>query len=177
MDCLFEAEALAVIGITEAGHIKPDELCFGEEIRKLCEGNVCRNYGASWACPPAVGPVEECRRRCLAYGDAMLFAAAYPLADSFDFEGMKAAHGLFKRVCDRLYFAAPEKTAGFLLLSNEGCSRCESCTYPSAPCRMPDMLFPSLEGFGIYVNKAASSAGIRYINGPDTVTYFGLLLY
>ena len=53
-------------------------------------------YGKSWACPPAVGPVEECRARCLAHKTAMVFSAVYPLEDSFDYEGMMLGHGALK---------------------------------------------------------------------------------
>lgn len=65
----------------------------------------------------------------------------------------------------------------FLILSNEGCGRCERCTYPTAECRKPERLFPSLEGFGIHVAKLAESAKVKYINGENTVTYFGMLLF
>ena len=55
----------------------------------------------------------------------------------------------FKKLCDRLYILVKKQLSSFLLLSNEGCNRCEACTYPEGACRMPEMLFPSLEGFGI----------------------------
>ena len=77
----------------------------------------------------------------------------------------------------RLYFLAKERLPAFLLLSNEGCSRCQTCTYPESPCRYPEMLFPSLEGYGIYVSELAARASLSYNNGPNTVTYFGMLLY
>ena len=64
-----------------------------------------------------------------------------------------------------------------LLLSNEGCGRCARCTYPDAPCRFPELLHHSLEGYGWIVKELADAAGIRYHNGPNTVTYFGALLF
>ena len=42
---------------------------------------------------------------------------------------------------------------------------------------MPELLFPSVEGFGIHVGQLAQKAGLTYINGENTVTYFGVLLY
>lgn len=42
---------------------------------------------------------------------------------------------------------------------------------------MPEMLFPSLEGFGIDVASLAAKAGLAYNGGENTVTYFGMLLY
>jgi predicted metal-binding protein len=145
-------------------------------VRKHCEGNVCRNYGTTWACPPAVGTVDECKTKCLSYSHALVFNQVFPLEDSFDFEGMRAGHAVFKQTCDKLYELVKPQTSDFLLLSNESCNRCEKCTYPDSPCRFPEKLFPSVESFGILVAGLAEAAKINYINGPNTVTYFGMLL-
>jgi hypothetical protein len=34
-----------------------------------------------------------------------------------------------------------------------------------------------LEGCGIFVSKLAAQAGVNYINGANTVTYFGAVMY
>lgn len=94
---------LKEIGIHEYGLISTPEILFEQEIRKICEDNGCRLYGTTWACPPAVGTVEECRARCLQYQTAMVFNAVYPLEDCFDYEGMMQGHSAFKDLCDRLY--------------------------------------------------------------------------
>lgn len=174
---IFAENHLKEIGIHEYGLIPTAEIPFDAEIRKICENNGCRMFGTTWACPPAVGTVEECQAQCLQYQTAMVFNAVYPLEDSFDYEGMMQGHSDFKDLCDRLYELVKPRLHKFLLLSNEGCKRCKICTYPLAPCRQPERLFPSLEGFGIHVAKLASCADIQYVNGTNTVTYFGMLLY
>ncbi len=165
------------LGITEYGYLSPADIPFSKEIRTICEQNVCRNYGKTYACPPAVGSFEACKQRCLSYQNAMLFCAVYPLEDSFDYEGMMAGHAAFKTLCDRLYDAVKAEISDFHLLSNEGCSRCRECTYPHAPCRFPERLFPAIEGYGINVMQLSALAGVKYIHGANTVTYFGMLLY
>lgn len=170
-------EKIRAAGITGFGVIKPEEIVFGQEIRDICAGNGCRQYGKTWCCPPYHGTVEECRERCLGYEHAMVFQTVYEIEDSFDYEGMFEAGHAFKKVTERLYAAVKPELSRFLLLSNEGCGRCETCTCPDAPCRFPEKLFPAVEGYGIYVNKLAESAGLKYINGKNTVTYFGMLLY
>ena len=45
------------------------------------------------------------------------------------------------------------------------------------PCRFPEKAFPSLEAYGVFVSKLAQACGMRYINGANTVTYFGVVLY
>ena len=52
-------ERLKELGVWQFGVVSTDQIPFSEEARKMCESNVCRNYGESWACPPAVGTVEE----------------------------------------------------------------------------------------------------------------------
>lgn len=150
------------------------DIPFSEEVRKICEGNMCHGYGKSWACPPGVGSFEQCRAECLSYKNALVFSAVYQLEDSFDFEGMGRGHREFKDLCDRL---GENLERPFLLLSNEGCIRCKSCTYPDAPCRFPDKLYPSLEGYGILVTELAKKAGLNYNGGANTVSYFGMLCY
>ena len=64
-----------------------------------------------------------------------------------------------------------------LILSNEGCMRCNTCTWPEEACRFPEELQPSIEGFGFVVSELAKQAGIPYMNGKNTVTFFGAVLY
>ncbi len=161
----------------EAGEVPPGALVFHPEIRAVCEADSCRNYNRSWACPPAVGTLEECRERCLACGHFLLFSRSYPLEDSWDFQGMGEAHRDFQRQVDRLdealeTLALPSRP---LLLSNEGCIRCRKCTWPEAPCRFPEKLHPSLEGFGFVVSELAKAAGLSY-RAENGVVYFGALL-
>ena len=164
-------------GFSESGVIPTDELVFREEVRRCCEENRCGSYGTTWACPPAVGTLDECRERVGRYGKLQLFSRAYLLEDSMDFDGMKRAMADFKRTVlllrRKLRDAGPEAA----VLSNESCGRCAPCTYPDAPCRFPEDLCHSLEGYGFNVSELAKQAGVRYMNGPSTVTFFGAVLY
>ena len=72
----------------QAAEIPMDKLVYTEESRAYCASNKCRSYGATWACPPAVGSLEKCRAECEAYGRFFLFARMYELEDSLDIEGM-----------------------------------------------------------------------------------------
>ena len=165
------------IGFTEHGYLSVSDLTFHEEIRALCEENTCRSYGTSWACPPAVGTVAECRERTEKFKKMMLFSKAYVLEDRFDFEGMTEGLRDFKKLVDAFQKLIDGITSDYLLLSNEGCGRCEKCTYPNAPCRFPHLLHHSLEGYGFIVSELARKAGIKYNNGSCTVTFFGALLF
>ncbi|MGI6238407.1 MAG: DUF2284 domain-containing protein [Christensenellales bacterium] len=167
----------AQLGIWQYGFVRTDAIEFLDEVRGYCEQNRCRRYGVTWACPPAIGTIDECRDRCRQFDEMLVFTGKYDLEDSFDIESMEAGLRDFKDVCDRLAAQVKPHIGAHMILSNEGCLRCETCTYPDAPCRFPDSLQPSLEGYGIMVSDLAAMAGVRYINGKDTVTYFGGLLF
>mgnify|MGYP003586476526 CR=1 FL=1 len=174
---MFERIERSGLGIFEHGIVSTDQIVFSKQARDFCERNVCRNYGTTWACPPAVGSMEACVQICLSNRLVLVFSAKYDMVDSFDFDGMMVAHKKFKTVCDKLYEVLLQESRDFILLSNESCIRCNECNYPASPCRFPDLLFPAVEGYGILVSELAKSSGIHYSNGVNTVTYFGAVLF
>ena len=169
--------AILAAGFTEAGAVDTGRLTYEEEIRRICEGNSCRNYGASWACPPAVGTLDACRKQCGQYSHMLLFNRKYPLEDPFDYDGMVGALRDFKARVEALDGALVPWIGERLMLSNEGCGRCSRCTYPDSPCRFPDRLYPSIEGYGFNIGRLAREAGTHSHFGPGTVTYFGAILF
>ena len=99
------------------------------------------------------------------------------LEDSFDLEGMQAGMKDFKRLTDAFHHRLASCCTDYLLLSNEGCGRCEKCTYPLQPCRFPEMLHHSLEGYGLMVYELAGQAKMPYHNGAGTATFFGAVCF
>jgi predicted metal-binding protein len=170
-------ECLARAGVFAYGEVDPRDVEFTEEVRGYCAQNTCGQYGKTWACPPAVGTVDECRERARRYDRMLVFSGKYDIESSFDFEGMASALMDFKTIVNALDADLQARMSGYLLLGNEGCGNCKACTYPGSPCRFPDKLHHSIEGYGIYVTKLAQQAGIAYHNGENTVTFFGALLY
>jgi predicted metal-binding protein len=164
-------------GAFEYGEVNLNDVDFTEEVRGYCVQNICKQYGTTWACPPAVGTVDECRERAHKYNKMLVFSGKYGIESSFDFEGMINALKAFKTLVNTFDDALRSKTSDYLLLGNEGCGNCKSCTYPDNPCRFPDKIHHSIEGYGVYVIKLAKQAGIAYNNGENTITYFGALLY
>ena len=178
MNILSQIEEIAIRShFTETGYVDVSNLKYYPEVREICEKNLCRNYAVSWACPPAVGTIAECRERVNQYEKMLLFSRKYELEDSFDFEGMTEGLLDFKQTVATFQRNLEGVLSDFLLLSNEGCRRCAQCTYPTAPCRFPQLLHHALEGYGFIVNELAGEAGIHYNNGMNTVTYFGALLF
>lgn len=170
-------QVLTESDIFQYGVIKPSEVRFLTEVRQLCADNLCGKYGTTWACPPAVGSVDECAARCLNFANMLIFTIKYEIAGYSDYQGMKKAMSDFKKSALRLDKGLKTILTDYIVLSNESCDHCQSCTYPDEPCRFPDQLHHSIEGYGIYVHDVAKLADVTYNNGPNTVTFFGAILY
>jgi len=151
---------------------------FDNELRKLCEQNRCGKFGQSWTCPPVIGRVDELQSRLAGFSHFLIFYKVYALEDSFDWEGMMNSVKDFQSRILAFKKQLKYETADFLLVGAGACQVCETCTYPrQKPCRFPDdALFP-IESFGIDVMKMMMDNGLKYNNGPNTVTYIGGLFY
>ena len=163
-------------GLTEIGPLDINELVFEDWVRNICRDS-CRLYNTSWACPPAIGTLQECRERCMRYKHMLLFNRVYPIEDGFDFEAISRAMADFKTAADLFEAYNASILSNSLYLTNEGCGTCKRCTWPDAPCRFPGKLHHSLEGYGFNVSKLAAKAGLHYTGGQNTVTFFGAVLY
>ena len=130
-------------------------------------------------CPPDVGPIEELMARVRSYPKGLLYQTISALEDSFDIEGMGEAGVRHAQVSQRLETAARAAGIGeHFHLSAGGCRLCPECAKKEdLPCRHPDRALPPMEGAGIDVYKTTKSTDLKYINGANTVTFFGLLLY
>ncbi len=163
--------------ICEYKAFQTERIPFSRAVVEACERNVCGMYGKTWTCPPGVGTLEELKTKITAWPFAVVFTCKFDLEDSFDFEGMRAGQKQTKRVLKAV--TAELRAAGipFFALGNEGCDLCETCAYPDAPCRHPDLAAPSIEACGVNVMQLSKEIGVRYNNGPDTVTYFCMILF
>lgn len=63
------------------------------------------------------------------------------------------------------------RDAGFetMALSTEACQICESCTYPTAPCRHPEKMHPCVESYGILVTELYETCAMEFMNGSFVV--------
>ena len=160
--------------VTEASEIELDR-----SFRLACESNACGVYGKCYMCPPDVGDIDELMWEVGKYKYAFVYQTVSELEDSFDFEGMieakKKSYPLAQSVREIFY----ELNVGNALhLGAGGCGVCETCAKRTGdPCRFPERATPSLEAYGINVSSLAKSAGMKYINGQNTVTYFGAVLF
>ena len=167
------------LGAYKATVIPVDAVETDASFRDLCAANVCGNYGRNWMCPPDAGEIHELMARLRTYTFMLVYQTVTELEDSYDFEGMMEAgvalNQLMHRLRDQLN---GEGLSRVLHLGAGGCRMCPVCAKRTGePCRKPDLAVASLETYGVNVSKLAPAAGMKYITGQYTVTYFGAVLF
>lgn len=173
------AELALAGGAQRTAVVEVAEIPFRPEFREACEANVCGHYKTCWMCPPDVGEIDELIARVKSYRYAFVFQTVDPLEDSFDIEGMEAAARRHSDLMQALMGDAKRIFGDETITLGAGrCHVCERCARADEePCRYPDKAVPSLEAHGIAVSELAALCGMNYINGQNTVTFFGAFLY
>lgn len=166
-------------GASNAAVIDGSQIVLSAQFRTICESNQCGGYGQCWMCPPEIGEIGPLMDRVRSFPKGLLYQTISPLEDSYDIEGMFAAGARHARVSQQIHAAvAPLLRSPFLHLSCGGCHLCERCAKrDNQPCRFPEKALSSLEGYGIDVYNTVKDTGLKYINGENTVTYFGMILF
>ena len=172
-------DALISLGAYKAAIIEASEIETDLRFRAMCESNACGMYGKCYMCPPDVGEIGALMASLDSYDYALVYQTVDELLDSFDFEGMVEAKGhvfpITEALCESLASVGIEAP---LRLGVGGCGLCEVCAKRTGePCRFPALAMPSLEAYGVGVSELAKLSGMKYTNGPNTVTYFGAVLF
>lgn len=157
--------------------LTPSELTFKEEVRMICRQE-CPMYGKSWSCPPAVGSVEECRKKCEAYDGVFLFTTIAEVSDISNMEEAlktRCEHEKITRILGTMF---AEEGFKVQLLSSESCAICDNCAYcEGKECRHPEYMIPCIESQGILVTELAEKYEIPFLENMTTVQWFGMILY
>lgn len=164
--------------VNQVDFLDPGILTYTDEVRAMCEQNTCGRYNRAWNCPPICGSVKELEAACRHFTKGILVNSVTHIKDSFDWEGMQEGG---RGLCDLLIkikeFATELDMKDYRIFGGGGCYGCKNCSYPDTPCHHPEALFTPIEACGIDVLKLARDAGFKYVNGQNTVTFFGMILY
>ena len=173
---LFE-EKLAELPLFTYAWIDPQALEFSQRIRWICE-NECPMYGKTWACPPGVGGVPECRTKCLAYENCLMIFTITEVEDITNIELSLATRPEHEAVTNQGGALLQEQGLRPYILSTEACSLCQRCAIlDGEPCRMPEKMHPCGESHGIIVIPVREQCGIEFQYGENVVTWVSLLFY
>lgn len=157
--------------------IDPKELEFSQRVRWICE-HECNRYGQSWACPPGVGTVEECRAKCLSYNRGLLISTTTEVEDIADIEATLATRGDHEEITDQVADVLRELGVEPYVLSTESCAVCPRCAIlDGQPCRFPKKMHPCVESQGINIIPVLEAGGLEFQYGQNVVTWVSLLLF
>ena len=158
-------------------YIDPNTLEFSQRIRYICQYE-CPMYGKTWACPPAVGEVEDCKAKCLSYQNCLVIGTIVEVADSADIPGTLETRADHEKVTNQVRDLMREQGVQPYILSTEACAVCERCAYlDGLPCRMPGKMHPCVESHGINVIPTLEQNGLDFIYGTNIVTWYSLLFF
>lgn len=165
-------------GALKATVIEASSIVLNTTFRDICKSNGCGMYGKCWMCPPDVGDIEPLMAEVRKYQHGLLYQTVSEIEDSFDIEGMQEAGKRHVMLSQRLEAFLMLELDKHLHLSCGGCRICERCAkMDGLPCRDPERAMSSMEAYGIDVYNTCKPTELKYINGQNTVTYFGIVLF
>ena len=177
MDRALLEQQLAELPLYIYASIDPGELEFSDRIRWICQ-HECPMYGKSWACPPAVGTVPQCRDKCLAYENCLLISTIVEVADISDIDATLATRHDHEEVTNQVRDLMRLQGVEPYVLSTEACAVCQRCAVlDGQPCRHPERMHPCVESHGINVIPILETCGLEFQYGSNTVTWISLLFY
>lgn len=177
MDKAALEERLAELPLYSYGFFDPRELEFTDRVRWVCE-HECPMYGTTWACPPAVGAVEECRKKCMSYPECLMIASVTEVSDISNIDETLATRPAHEKLTNRVRDEMRELGVKPFILSTEACTICSRCAYlDGLPCRMPGAMHPCVESQGINVIPLLEKFGLEFQYGENVVTWVSLLFF
>ena len=170
-------QQLAELPLYTYAWLEPKELEFSSRIRFICQAE-CPMYGKSWACPPAVGEVDACKKRCDAYAQCLLIGTIVEISDISNIEEALATRGDHEAITNQVRDMFRAQGIDPYILSTEACAECERCAWLDGdPCRHPDRMHPCVESHGINLIPTLEENGIEFQFGANVVTWVSLLFY
>ncbi|MDR1185028.1 MAG: DUF2284 domain-containing protein [Coriobacteriales bacterium] len=164
-------ELIKASGFGDIACFDPSQLVARPEVREMCAADKCNAFGKSWSCPPACGSLESYQEMFARYRMGYLFQTVTVMEDPFDYASIERGSAEHKRRFDDLAKRVSLSKRDILLLGAGTCTLCETCTYPSAPCRYPERAFPSMEAAGLVVYDVCALTDMPCHHGPNTIAF------
>ena len=158
-------------------YIDPAQLEFSDRIRYICQAE-CPRYGKSWACPPGVGSVAECKAKCLSYKECLVIGTIAECQDIADIQETLATRPDHENLTDQVADMLRDMGVEPYILSTDSCAICANCTFPEGkPCRHLDKMHPCIESHGINIIPTLEENGLEFQYGGNIITWYSMLFY
>ena len=177
MDNAWLDEQLSQLPLYVYTYIDPQTLEFSPRIRHICQAE-CPMYGRTWACPPGVGEVDACEKRCRGYNRCLLMGTITEVEDVADINLCLATRGDHESITNQVADMMRSQGVDPYILSTEACAICERCAYlDGQPCRYPERMHPCIESHGINVIPTLEENGLDFFYGGNIITWYSLLFF
>lgn len=168
---------LAELPLYFYGCIDPKTLEFSERIRYICSTE-CPMCNKTWACPPAVGEVAECKNRCLQYENCLMIGTITEISSIANIEEALATRPAHEEITNQVRDMFRAQGVEPYILSTEACSVCDRCAWlDGEPCRFPEKMHPCVESHGINLIPALEENGLEFQYGDNIVTWYSLFFF
>ena len=155
----------------------PGKLEFSQRIRWICE-HECPMYGKTWACPPGVGTVEECAKKCKSYTNCLVIGTIREIEEIASMEAALRTRPEHEKITNQVRDLFREQGIQPYVLSSEACAVCSRCAIlDGMPCRMPGRMHPCVESHGINLIPTLEENGLEFQYGDNVVTWYSLLFF
>ena len=170
-------QQLAELPLYVYAYIDPKGLKFSERIRYICQAE-CPMYDKTWACPPAVGTVDQCRCKCLNYENCLLVGTISEVEGDYCMEKSLATRPEHEAVTNQIRQLFRDQGVEPYILSTEACAVCDRCAWlDGEPCRYPERMHPCLESHGINIIPTLEENGLEFNFAADVITWYSLLFF
>ena len=170
-------EQLSQLPLYTYFYTDPNSIEFSQRIRYICQAE-CPMYGRTWACPPAVGAVEDCQEKCRSFQNCLVIGTIVEVTDSADIEQSLATRHDHEMITNQVRDLMREQGTEPYVLSTEACAICSRCAYlDGLPCRMPEKMHPCVESHGINIIPTLEAQGLDFIYGSNIVTWYSLFFF
>ena len=177
MDRELLEQQLAQLPLYAYFYIDPSSLEYSERVRWICRQE-CPRYGKTWACPPAVGEVSQCEKKCRSYTTCLVIGTVTETDDIGNMELTLSTRPEHEAVTAQVQQLLRSQGIEPYILSTEACDICDRCAYlDGEPCRLPDRMHPCVESHGINVIPTLEENGLPFQYGDDIVTWYSLLFF
>ncbi|MBQ5607941.1 MAG: DUF2284 domain-containing protein [Oscillospiraceae bacterium] len=170
-------QQLSLLPLYFYNYIDPKKLEFSPRIRYIC-GAECPMYGKTWACPPAVGEVSQCEKKCRSYENCLMIGTVAEVRDIADIAETLSTRPAHEELTNLVRDMFREQGVEPYILSTEACEICARCAFlDGQPCRHPDRMHPCVESHGINLIPTLEENGLEFQYGENIVTWYSLLFF
>ena len=148
-----------------------------ERVRTICRTE-CPRYGSTYACPPAVGDLSECRERIRRFPLALFFSSVAEVSDLLNMDEMLSTRSAHEEITEEIGDFLRGQGYEIFILSTESCDICDRCAWlDQKPCRHPEHMHPCIESHGVVASELVELEQMEYNLGGNTILWFSLILF